>query len=308
MDARTLVRRGRRLRPFLDDLHARYHAPAYLGHDPLAYVRRFASPEDREVAAVFAALLAYGNVKQIGASLVRVYDAMGGAPAEFLASYDAVRARRAFRGLRHRVTAPEDLVLLSGILASAARAGGAGSLLASCVAAHPDACDIAEPLAAWTRRLRALPLPAGVSARRLEAPSFRHLLPDPAAGSACKRLMLLLRWLVRADDGIDLGLWRGVPPRLLLVPLDTHVLRISKNLGLTSRAGPTLAAAREVTAALREADPDDPVRYDFALCRLGILQACPTASRLEACAPCELRAVCDHRRTLARRKATAVTS
>jgi uncharacterized protein (TIGR02757 family) len=106
--------------------------------------------------------------------------------------------------------------------------------------------------------------------------------------------------MVRPADGVDLGLWRSVPTSKLLVPVDTHILRITQNLGLISKANATLTASREVTAALRAADANDPVRFDFALCRLGILQACPTASNLAACGQCELSPVCRKRKALER--------
>jgi hypothetical protein len=129
------------------------------------------------------------------------------------------------------------------------------------------------------------------------SPGMAHLVPDPTAGSACKRLLLYLRWMVRPADGVDLGLW-PLPPSMLIVPLDTHVHRISRNLGLTARRTPSWAAAEEVTAALRQLDPVDPVRYDFALCHLGISRDCPSRLDPIVCARCVLRRACSHGRSL----------
>jgi uncharacterized protein (TIGR02757 family) len=117
----------------------------------------------------------------------------------------------------------------------------------------------------------------GYDSRPLRSPGsekpgrgVRYLLPRPADGSACKRLNLFLRWVVRCDDPIDLGIWRDVSPALLVVPMDTHTSRVARTLGLTRRATTDWRAAEEVTEALRRYDPDDPVRFDFALCHVSM--------------------------------------
>ncbi|MGC4115865.1 MAG: DUF2400 family protein [Myxococcales bacterium] len=123
---------------------------------------------------------------------------------------------------------------------------------------------------------------------------FHHLLPEPERGGACKWLLLLLRWMVRGGpcDPIDLGLWKGVPTSALVIPLDTHVARIALNLGLTRRSDLSWATAEDVTASLRQLDPEDPVRYDFALCHHGMSGACPRRRSKEACGPCRLAPHC----------------
>ena len=103
---------------------------------------------------------------------------------------------------------------------------------------------------------------------------------------------LFLRWMVRPDDGVDLGVWRHVSPSQLIIPLDTHVSRIASYLGLTQRRTVDWRMAQEVTRRLRQIDPDDPVKYDFALCRLGILDACPRRRDPIKCAGCDLLSVC----------------
>ncbi len=119
-----------------------------------------------------------------------------------------------------------------------------------------------------------------------------HLLPDPAKGGAVKRWMMFTRWMVRPDDGVDLGLWPEVPPSALLMPLDRHISMISRHLGFTSRASDDWKTAEEITAALRRFSPADPVRYDFALCHLGISGRCTHGRNSEICAACELRSLC----------------
>ncbi|HET8732361.1 MAG TPA: DUF2400 family protein, partial [Anaeromyxobacteraceae bacterium] len=122
---------------------------------------------------------------------------------------------------------------------------------------------------------------------------LRHLCPDPAAGGAAKRWNLYLRWMVRRPDGVDLGIWRAIPPSALVVPLDTHVARVARRLGLTRRRDLSWRTAEEVTAALRLADPDDPVRFDFALCHLGMSGGCPPRRDPDRCAACRLSGECE---------------
>ena len=122
--------------------------------------------------------------------------------------------------------------------------------------------------------------------------SLRFLLPRPADGSACKRPLLFLRWVVRRDDGVDLGLWRHPDPAQLVVPLDTHVLRIAYWVGLTDRHDASWRTAVDVTESLRVIDPRDPVRFDFALAHLGISKACRKEPVRRLCAQCPLRSYC----------------
>jgi hypothetical protein len=121
---------------------------------------------------------------------------------------------------------------------------------------------------------------------------LRHLLPDAAGPGAAKRWNLYLRWMVRGPDAVDLGAWRGVPRAALLVPLDTHVHRVARRLGLTRRADAGWRTAGEITAALRLVDPSDPVRFDFALCHLGMCGACPARLTPAHCAACPLVSGC----------------
>jgi uncharacterized protein (TIGR02757 family) len=125
-----------------------------------------------------------------------------------------------------------------------------------------------------------------------KAPGFLHFLPDPAKGGALKRWNMFLRWMARPDDGIDLGIWSAVPTSSLIIPLDRHISRIARNLGFTSRKTDDLKTALEVTSALKMFDAKDPVRFDFALCHLGIRQACDHGKNAELCVSCSLAAVC----------------
>ena len=120
----------------------------------------------------------------------------------------------------------------------------------------------------------------------------RFFFPSPSEGSACKRLNLYLRWMVRPEDGIDCGVWTRVKPRQLVIPLDTHIARISTYIGLTDMRNPGWKMALDITHSLQRLHPDDPVRYDFALCHLGIAGDCPRKRNLQKCAKCPIVAIC----------------
>lgn len=285
------------LAKFLESVYDRYHRPEYLGSDPLVVVRGFDDPADREVAALFAALLAYGNVKQINASLLRLFEAMDGHPHRFIENFKMPAARRAMRGFKHRFADENDILCLCWLLHQAIKKQ---SLEAGFRAGIDSTeTDLAHAAGCFVDYLQSFKFtPHFDRTAMLSRSSFKHLMPRADKGSACKRIHLFLRWMIRADDGIDLGLWRGISPALLLVPIDTHVMRLSRNLGFTQRQTASLQFSREVTARLRSIAPDDPVRFDFSLCRLGILKACPTRDDIKACRACELYGVCHHRRAI----------
>jgi uncharacterized protein (TIGR02757 family) len=194
----------------------------------------------------------------------------------------------------HRFHGPDDLAILTELLRRAlSEAGSIGTWFERGL--RPADPDVGPALADFSRRMTGrddLPAVPGVRRGRLPLASpVRFFFPSPEGGSACKRLNLYLRWMVRRD-GLDFGLWRGMSPARLVIPLDTHVARIAANIGLTTRRTAGWPMAMEVTAGLRELDPLDPVKYDFAICRLGILDHCPRRRDPVKCARCLLQPVC----------------
>ncbi len=284
--------RDQALKARLDDLVASF-TPDQIAPDPLEFPRSYADPADQEVAAFVASALAYGNVKAIKASVAGALRRMGPSPAAFVRRFDPARDAAAFDGFVHRFNVGEDLVALCLILRRLVEAHGSleGAFLTG---DDPAAIDVKAALAAFSAAALAVdPFPLHAGARKIPASAgVRFFFPSPADGSACKRLNLFLRWVVRPADGIDLGLWRRVSPARLVVPLDVHVGRIARHIGLTRRKANDWRTAAEVTARLRRLDPADPVRYDFAICRLGILDRCPSRRDVARCAPCLLRPVC----------------
>jgi uncharacterized protein (TIGR02757 family) len=162
----------------------------------------------------------------------------------------------------------------------------------------PEAPDIADALDRFSSRALALDMKAAYG-RVPRRPGVCYFFPRPSAGSACKRLNLFLRWMVRRD-ALDLGVWPRVSPAKLVVPLDTHVIRVGRCLGLTRYTSPGWAMARDITASLRRLDPEDPVKYDYALCHLGMMNACGF-NRAQADSDCPLRGVCRPRARTRRR-------
>jgi uncharacterized protein (TIGR02757 family) len=244
----------------------------FLDSDPVGIVRRYDDPADREIVGLIAAGLAYGRVASIRGSLESLLPLLSANPSRFVAGFDPARDRSRFDGFVHRFTRGRDVALLLHLVRQAKeRAGSLESFFMEGDAA-PASSTIGEALDAFGARLFALDggpfVPDGVVPRRDGA---RWLLPLPAAGSACKRSCLFLRWMVRPDDGVDCGVWTRLSPSRLVLPLDTHLLRVVRALGWTRRKSAGWRMALEVTERLRLLDRDDPIRFDFALCRLGIL-------------------------------------
>lgn len=271
---------------YLEALHRHYDA-RFLGTDPVQFPHRYPDPQDREVVALLAALFAFGNVTSICATVERILQPLGTSPSRTLKMGTGPLFMKKtnlspFHGFVHRWVTRDDLLgLLAGI-------GGClaewGSLKACFLAGYdPAAPDLGPAMSHFIRALR-----RKASGSR----GLGFLLSDPASGSACKRLHMFLRWVVRPADGIDLGLWPEVHTSQLLVPMDTHLARISRFLGLSHRATVDGKMAREVTTALRQCDRNDPVKYDFALARIGIVAGCRGYRHPKICPTCPLDPVC----------------
>jgi len=250
-------------------------------------VLRYTDPLDQEVAGIIAAAFAYGRADIIVANIGVVLARMTPSPYRYLASFDRKEATRRFAGFAHRFHKTPELVAFLERIAEAIRAHGSlGALFRECYDER-DA-DIGPSLERFVIGVRR-------QSRRFEsgssAAALRYLLSSPADGSACKRMNLFLRWMVRRTSP-DLGIWDFVDPAKLVVPLDTHVHRIATFLGLNRRRTADWKAARALTDRLARFDRSDPVRYDFALCRLGILDLCSRKKKKENCDVCLLRDVC----------------
>ncbi|HET7710696.1 MAG TPA: TIGR02757 family protein [Thermoanaerobaculia bacterium] len=279
------------LRDRLDQLVAAFDLST-IEPDPLQLVRRYTDSADVEVAGLLAASFAYGRADIIVRNIGEVLDRMEPSPSRYLLTFSPAEASRRFRGFSHRFHKTRDLVALMERAAWALRTHGSlGALFRECD--DPADRDVAQGLARFADRLFLMDDGAAAVPSRLPAAdrSLRYLLTSPADGSACKRMNLFLRWMVRRTSP-DMGLWTFVDPSRLVIPLDTHVHRITTFLGLATRRTPDWKAARAVTDRLARFDPADPVRYDFAICRLGILDRCSRKRQKENCDLCLLRDAC----------------
>ncbi len=276
-----------RLKETLDVLYASFNCPDS-ATDPIQIVRRFDRRDDREVVGFCAGALAFGRVASVLQSIERLLAIMGDHPAEYVRRFDPHRDAPAFAHFVHRWTRGPDLVALVWLLAQMIDRNGSieGFFLEGYDA---SAVDVETAVDSFSTRALALDLKAAYG-RVPRRPGVCYFFPRPSAGSACKRLNLFLRWMVR-KDALDLGVWPRVSPAKLIVPLDTHVIRVGRCLRLTKYTSPGWRMAREITASLRVLDPADPVRYDFSLCHLGMMNACGF-NRTQADSQCPLRGVC----------------
>jgi uncharacterized protein (TIGR02757 family) len=295
--------RAAALRPLLDALDASLDRAARIAADPVELPRGYRAPEDQEVAALVAASLAYGRADVFKPVVARVLAAMGPSPAAFVRAFARSPDPRAFAGAVYRFNRPADLAALAAAAGHVAEAHGSlGARFGALFRASGGGPEALRPaLARFAGELRGAP-PVARLLRGRGRRGLLHLLPDAAGPGASKRWNLYLRWMVRGPDAVDLGAWRGVvPASALVVPLDTHVHRVARCLGLTRRADPSWRTAAEITAALRRVDPEDPVRFDFPLCHLGMSGGCPARPDPARCAACPLSTAC--RRGAGRRRA-----
>jgi uncharacterized protein (TIGR02757 family) len=265
--------------------------------DPVHIVRRYTTPEDQEVVGFCASALAFGRVASVLHSIESLLDVMGPHPAAFVRTFDSSRQRARLDPLVHRWIRGRDLVALVLILQRMLRESG--SIENFFVAGDdPAAPDVGPALDSFSTRALETDLRAAYGLSRAQSRGGRapsrlgvcYFFPRPSAGSACKRLNLFLRWMVR-KDAIDLGVWTKVAPARLIVPLDTHVIRLGHCLRLTRYASPGWKMAAEITASLRALEPRDPVRYDFSLCHVGMMNACGF-NRPQKDSQCPLRGIC----------------
>ena len=244
------------LRTRFERLYGRANHHRCIYPDPLHFVHRYEVKQDQELAGFIASSLAFGRVSQINRTLQTLFRRIG-RPRHYLKSRRLSSIKNDFVDFRHRFAKGEDLVaLLVGLKRTIQIYGSLSSCFERGV--ESTAATLFPALAAFVGKLKDC----------MEGkPSF--LLPDPGKGSAVKRLNLFLRWMIRHDQ-VDPGVWEGFPKAKLIIPLDTHMYRACLNVGFTQRRQPNLRTALEVTECFRKINPEDPVKYDFALTRMGM--------------------------------------
>ena len=257
--------------------------------DPVHIVRRFSAADDREIVGFCAAGLAFGRVASVLQSIEALLGVMGSHPAAFVREFDPQRDGPRLAPLVHRWIRGRDLIALLLILRRMLRE--AGSIEAFFRAGDdPASPDIGPALDTFSTRALQTDLRPAYGRRPPKLRGVAYFFPRPSSGSACKRLNLFLRWMVR-NDAIDLGVWTTVSPSRLIVPLDTHVIRVGRCLRLTRYTSPGWKMAAEITASLRALHSADPVRYDFSLCHVGMMSACGFG-KAQRDTQCPLKGLC----------------
>jgi len=261
-------------------------------NDPISIVRRYRDPKEIELVGWLASSLAYGRVSLFRPVIEQVLSLSNGSFYLYLRGFNLKKERYRFDPIYYRFNTSSDILCLVYLMSQIVQQyGGVKPFFLSCY--REEDIDLGETLSRFITGVTAIDTqPVYHTAEKPYG--LLYFLPDPAQGSSCKRLNLYLRWMVRPDDGIDFGLWNEIPPSKLIIPLDTHIARIGGYLGLTSRKTADLKMAREITKHLKRFDPDDPLKYDFPLCHLGISQDCPASNVPipEKCRVCLLQPAC----------------
>ncbi|MHC4536451.1 MAG: TIGR02757 family protein [Planctomycetota bacterium] len=276
------------IKSVLDKLYNKYNHHDLIKPDPLQFVYRYDKPSDREIVALLAADLAYGRVEQIQKSLTNLFERMGESPYEFVRGFGKIE-RKKLNGFKHRFNTEQDisdlLMLLKKVLSQYT------SIEEFFIKGFNSGdTNIIGGLSKFCKSLLDMYVAEhnGKTSRGL-----KYLLVDPTNGSTCKRLNLFLRWMVR-DDDVDTGQWKSIDKAKLIVPIDVHMCRLCRILGFHNKQTASLSTAIQITKCFAEIEPSDPVKYDFALSRIGIVENCNGKYR-SACRHCELLPFCSQR-------------
>jgi uncharacterized protein (TIGR02757 family) len=280
-----------RLRDLLESIYNTCNHREHIGHDPLQFLYKYSARRDREIAAFFAACLAYGRVEQIRKSLNNLFRRLGRSPFDFVRNFSAARARK-LRDFKHRFTTGRCLADLMWVLKDVLAQHG--SLENFFIQGY--SCADKNIIPALSKFCDSLFEACARNNNGHVPRTLSFLLPRPSRGSPCKRLNLFLRWMVRCDN-IDAGLWKSVDKAKLIIPLDVHLTRLTRILGFHNQKNASLKTAVKITECFARIEPADPVKYDFALCRFAILAGCTGLLRPQ-CRDCDLYALCHRKKPL----------
>jgi uncharacterized protein (TIGR02757 family) len=282
-----------RLGPLLE---AFYNIPCRhrIENDPIVIPRRYTDPLDIETVGWLTVSFAYGRAPLFNQTVEKVLSLTHGPAQEsfyrYLLHFDLEKERHRFREIYYRFSRSDDILAFVYIMSRIVQKyGGIKPLFLA--GYHDDDPDIGDALGQFVKKVKGIDT-RPVYGHAKKPYGLLYFFPSPENGGACKRLHLYLRWMIRPNNGIDFGLWNEIPPAKLIIPLDTHIARIGRYLGLTARKTTDLKMAREITQSLAQFDPVDPLKYDFPLCHLGISQNCPTSPNVVKCRVCPLQPAC----------------
>lgn len=280
------------LREKLDYAETRIDFDERVKNDPLQFPKRYSRHGDIEAAGLVAAVMAMGKVELIIRNLENIFSSIDGSVTDFVDNLDSDRVKR-FDGIKYRLYSTHDiLTLLWSIGQVRAQWGSIESLFLKGYNAVLSENDGITKFYNGLQHLSQTFKEIAKTSPFDDQQKFSHFFPQPSKKSACKRLCLYTRWMVRTAKP-DLGIWKNVNPAHLVIPVDTHISRIGRYLGFTAQKGQgSWKMAVEITRALSGIDPDDPLRLDFPLCHLGISGICPTRFDEEKCKNCGLKEIC----------------
>lgn len=263
------------LKQILDRLYRYYNFKDRILHDPIEFPHQYNNPEDIEVSGFIASCFAYGRVDLFKPVIKRILSIMGESPYDFLVNFNLKRHEHLFSGIKYRFNENRDIICLLYVLNRTLKRH---KRLEAVFKLHywNDDPNVGIGLTGFLEALLKIDT-SPVYGKDIRPAGFLQFFPSPKKGSACKRMNLFLRWMIR-DRDIDFGIWKGIQKNKLVIPLDTHIARISKCLGFTKRSSQDWKMAVEITEALKQFDPEDPIKYDFALCHQGISKICSRMS------------------------------
>jgi len=273
------------LKNTLNRFYRDYNFKERLKHDPIEFPRRYSTRKDIEVAGFIAACFAYGKIELFKPVIGKILLPGGKHPALFLTNFTLKKDSKHFKGISYRFNKEKDILCLMYMLSLTLKKWNSLENLFYQYY-RPEQKNIRAALNSFTDFFLSIDTSA-VYGRNIKPYGLTQFFPLSDKGSACKRMNLFLRWMVRNKD-IDLGVWSRIPPYKLIIPLDTHIAKISRCLGLTNRKSSGWATASEITESLKKLDPEDPLKYDFALCHHGISGLCKGKKNKYICADCSI--------------------
>lgn len=245
------------------DYHYKYFDYSQISPDPLEFLHRYKNWYDVEIAGIISSVFAYGNIKQIISTLEKIHTVIGHQPYEFVTHFDYDKDKEKFAGVTHRFFTPNDVALLFYALNRIYTTYGSLKYL-FLLYYFPKENNLKNTISFFSNNIIDIALHKGELSNGL-----KFMFPDPYKNSACKRMNLFLRWMIRKDE-LDFGLWEEIPASRLVIPVDTHVAKICRELKLTKKKNISWAMAEDITENLKKYNADDPVKYDFAICHIGM--------------------------------------
>ncbi len=245
------------------DYHYKFFDSSQISPDPLEFLHRYSNYHDIEISGILSSVFAYGNVKQIRNTLGKIHSVMDYKPYEFVMNFNIKKDKVKLDEVKHRFFSADDITKLFAALNKIYKVYGSLKYLFLLYYFEKED-SLKDTISFFSNHLTDL-----VSNGSKPTHGIKFMFPDPYKGSACKRINLFLRWMVRKDD-LDFGLWYEIPTSKLIIPVDTHVAKICKRLRLTKQKNVSWKMAEEITERLKVFDPNDPVKYDFAICHIGM--------------------------------------